>query len=100
MAPIFSLAIVAMAVFLLVRKYYPQAVLLVLGIPMWVMAWFFSSHANQESPPLFQGLVDFLGGSLGQIMGDLGLMIMVIGGFVTYMDSIGASNQLVASSDS
>ena len=95
MAPIFSLAIVAMAVFLLVRKYYPQAVLLVLGITMWVMAWFFSSHANQESTPLFQGLVDFLGGSLGQIMGDLGLMIMVIGGFVTYMDSIGASNQLV-----
>ncbi|MFZ9680186.1 MAG: C4-dicarboxylate transporter DcuC [Bacteroidia bacterium] len=95
MAPIIALATVALAVWLLIRNYYPQAVLLVLGISMWVMAWFFSSQNAGETSLFFQGLVDFLGRSLGQIMGDLGLMIMVIGGFVTYMDSIGASKKLV-----
>jgi len=94
MGPIFALAIVALAVFLLIRKVYPQAVLLVLGTGMWVLSWVFSTQPRQGSS-FFQELVDFLGNAMGQIMGDLGLMIMVIGGFVTYMDSIGASNKLV-----
>jgi len=107
MAFLTSLLFIALTTLLLVRKVNAQSVLFVAGILMWVAAFAFGEPAG-DSPAsdeparplpaagmLLQGLLDHLKATFAEIMGGLGLMIMVIGGFVKYMDHCGASLKLV-----
>jgi DcuC family C4-dicarboxylate transporter len=96
--PLLSLIIIAITARLLFKKYNPHAVLLFSGLLMLSMA----SVLNYKMPKLmepsgFGGFDIFLyvKEAFSKINADVGLMIMVIGGFVAYTDKIGASNCLV-----
>lgn len=96
--PIISLLFVVIVARLLLKKYYPHAVLLIAGLLMMVIAMFL----NMELPALkdptgFSGfdLFRYIKESFGKTNAGVGLMIMAIGGFVAYIDKIGASDSLV-----
>lgn len=93
-----SLQFIILVAYLLFKKYNPQAVLLFSGLIMMALAMIIGF-------PL-PGLVEFTGfagfdlfamikESLSSKSAGVGLMIMTIGGFVSYMRKIGASDALV-----
>lgn len=97
-APIISLLIIAVVARLLLKKYYPHAVLLIAGMLMLVLANIF----NLQLPTLgsstgFSGfdLFAYVKEAFSLTNSGVGLMIMAIGGFVAYIDKIGASDALV-----
>lgn len=92
---IFFIVIVAK---LLLKKYNPQAVLLLAGLFMLSISLFL----GKELPDLSKstGFVGFdlfklIKESFSETNAGVGLMIMTIGGFVAYIDKIGASKTLV-----
>ncbi|MBI1316712.1 C4-dicarboxylate ABC transporter [bacterium] len=94
------LAIMGIAVvgYLLVKGYSPHAVLLVVGLLLIAAAQLLGTG----TVPLKQGTglapfdwFAFLRQSFSGTLSGVGLMIMAIGGFVAYMDKIGASEVLV-----
>lgn len=96
--PIISLLFIVLVAILLLKKYYPHAVLLLAGLLMLIVAEFIGS----ELPPLknetgWSGfdLFRYIKESFGKTNAGVGLMIMAIGGFVAYIDKIGASDALV-----
>jgi DcuC family C4-dicarboxylate transporter len=95
---ILSLIFVVITTRLLLKKYNPHAVLLISGLLMLVIAQFL----NYTLPPLkiptgFSGfdLFRYIKESFSKTNAGVGLMIMAIGGFVAYIDKIGASDALV-----
>ena len=95
---ILSLFFIAFTGSLLLKKYNPHAVLLVSGLLMLIIAEFL----NYNLPTLkestgFSGfdLFRYIKESFSKTNAGVGLMIMAIGGFVAYIDKIGASNALV-----
>ena len=107
--PIIAFVFIIIVVFLLLKKYNAHAVLLFSGLIMMLISWFlgyeidsilkldgFESTSNKESE--FHNFLDFFKyiGFLFQIKhAKVCLMIMTIGGFVSYINSIGASSSLV-----
>lgn len=98
LGPILSLVFIVITARLLLKKYYPHAVLLVSGLVMLLLAFIL----NQNMPTLytpsgFSGfdLFVYIKESFAETNAGVGLMIMAIGGFVAYIDKIGASNALV-----
>ncbi len=96
--PILSLVFVVITARLLLKKYNPHAVLLISGLLMLIIA----QVLNYNLPPLkestgFQGfdLFRYIKESFSKTNAGVGLMIMAIGGFVAYIDKIGASDALV-----
>jgi DcuC family C4-dicarboxylate transporter len=96
---IISLFFIVIAGRLLLKKYNPHAVLLVSGLLMLIVA----QLLNYNLPPLkdptgFSGfdLFRYIKESFSKTNAGVGLMIMAIGGFVAYIDKIGASNALVS----
>lgn len=95
---ILSILFVVLAAYLLFKKYNPQMVLLMLGLMMVAMG----TLMNFSVPPLDQStgssFFDLFRriqeSMIGRLSG-VGLMIMAIGGFVAYMEKIGASEALV-----
>jgi len=95
---IISFAFIALAAVLLFKKYHPQGVLLILGLLM-----LFSSLFLKPEPIILPASTGFLGFDLFKLIkqsfsetnAGVGLMIMAIGGFVSYIDKIGASRALV-----
>ncbi|WP_337997765.1 C4-dicarboxylate transporter DcuC [Oleispirillum naphthae] len=90
-------AVVAVSWFV-VKNHYPQIVLLVAGLALLALA------SAAGTPPLdAKHTTHFLGFDVVQVMSNLmssrlaglGLNIMAIGGFATYMERIGASKALV-----
>jgi DcuC family C4-dicarboxylate transporter len=98
LGPIISLLFVIVVAWLLIKKYYPHAVLLLAGLSMMVVALILGLELPAlKQPTGFSGfdLFRYVKESFGKTNMGVGLMIMAIGGFVAYIDKIGASDALV-----
>jgi DcuC family C4-dicarboxylate transporter len=98
LGPLISLVFIGIVIWLLVKKYNANAVLLVAGLAMMLVALFLDLRLPKlKTPTGFKpfDLIEFLIESLQGTMAEVGLVIMVISGFVAYMDKIGASDALV-----
>lgn len=96
--PIISLLFIILVATLLLKKYYPHAVLLFAGLFMLVISLFLDKGLPLEATSTgFTGfdLFKLIKESFSKTNAGVGLMIMAIGGFVAYIDKIGASNALV-----
>lgn len=98
MGALIAIFFVILTAWFLLKKYNPQAVLLISGLLMLLISMFF----NYELPLLlsktgFKGfdLFKYVTESFSKTNAGVGLMIMSIGGFVAYIEEIGASNVLV-----
>lgn len=95
---IISLLVIIVAGRLLLKKYNPHAVLLVSGLLMLIIAQVLNYNLpTLKDPTGFSGfdLFRYIKESFSKTNAGVGLMIMAIGGFVAYIDKIGASNALV-----
>lgn len=95
---IISLLFIIVAGRLLLKKYNPHAVLLVFGLLMLIIAQVLNYNLpTLKDPTGFSGfdLFRYIKESFSKTNAGVGLMIMAIGGFVAYIDKIGASNALV-----
>ena len=95
---IISLGFIVITAWLLFKKYHPHAVLLVSGMAMLVVAYLLGHHLPTLTIPTGNfgfDLFSYIKESFIETNGGVGLMIMAIGGFVAYIDHIGASNTLV-----
>lgn len=95
---IISLLFIILVATLLLKKYYPHAVLLIAGLFMLVISLFLDKGLPLEATSTgFTGfdLFKLIKESFSKTNAGVGLMIMAIGGFVAYIDKIGASNALV-----
>jgi len=98
LGPIISLLFLVVVARLLLKKVYPHAVLLAAGLLMLALAFFLKFEMpGLEDPTGFKGfdLFRYIKESFSKIDAGVGLMIMAIGGFVAYIDHIGASTRLV-----
>ncbi len=96
--PIIAILFIVLVAYLLIKKYYPHAVLLIAGLVMLVVAWvlqFPLPELNKSTGATGLDLFRFIKESFAETNAGVGLMIMAIGGFVAYIDKIGASNALV-----
>ena len=95
---ILSLVVIVVAGRLLLKKYNPHAVLLVSGLLMLIIAQVLNYNLPLlKDPTGFSGfdLFRYIKESFSKTNAGVGLMIMAIGGFVAYIDKIGASDVLV-----
>ncbi len=96
--PIIAIVFIVIVARLLLKKYYPHAVLLVAGLLMMLVAYFL----NGSTPILIKSTGSFgtdlfraITESFSESNAGVGLLIMAIGGFVTFIGHIGASESLV-----
>lgn len=98
LGPIISVLFIVVVARLLLKKYYPHAVLLIAGLAMLIVSeilgFQFPSLKNETGWVGFD-LFRLMKESFGKTNAGVGLMIMAIGGFVAYIDKIGASDALV-----
>lgn len=95
---ILSLHFIGITAFLLYKKYNPQAVLLLSGLIMLFLAVPLGVDPTMEEIKQglnFVKLFSLINESFLARIAGAGFMIMVIGGFVAYMQHIGASDALV-----
>ena len=96
--PIIAVLFIVVVATLLIKKYYPHAVLLIAGIAMLITGFFLDrSMPALENDTGFFGfdLFRYIKESFADTNAGVGLMIMAIGGFVAYIDKSGASKSLV-----
>lgn len=98
LGPVVALLAITAVAWALLKGLYPHAILLLAGMAMLVAA----RGLGLSSPPLAQptglllfDLFRYMVESFSKTLSKVGLMIMAIGGFVAYMDDIGASAALV-----
>ena len=93
-----SLIVIAIVVRLLLKDVFPQAILLIAGLGMILLSGFLEGPKHEaistSAYPLFD-IFEFIKKSFSEINAGVGLMIMAIGGFVAFIDKIGASEALV-----
>lgn len=92
---IFFIAIVAR---LLIKNYYAHAVLLISGLLMLGIAsvlGFEMPKLDKPTGSAFFDIFEYINIAFSQTNANVGLMIMAIGGFVAFIDKIGASDALV-----
>jgi len=95
---IISLIFIVIVARLLLKKHNPHAILLVSGLLMLIISFFLNYDL-----PLLKDKTGFIGfdffkyikESFSETNAGVGLLIMAIGGFVAYIDKIGASRALV-----
>lgn len=93
-----SLGFIVLTAWLLFKKYHPHAVLLVSGMAMLFLAYLMNHKMPALASPTGSfgfNLFVYIKESFMETNGGVGLMIMAIGGFVAYIDYIGASSTLV-----
>ena len=96
--PLIAVAFIIIVATLLIKKYYPHAVLLIAGLLMLITSFFmdYPMPGIKENTGLFGfDLFRYIKESFADTNAGVGLMIMAIGGFVAYIDKIGASRSLV-----
>jgi len=95
---VISIIFIAIVAKLLLKDYFPQTVLLIAGITMLLLARLINQslpiESNSSGIILFD-IFEYIKESFSKTNANVGLMIMTIGGFVAYMDKIGASEALV-----
>jgi len=95
---VISIIFIAIVAKLLLKDYFPQTVLLIAGITMLLLAGLINKslpiESNSSGIILFD-IFEYIKESFSKTNANVGLMIMTIGGFVAYMDKIGASEALV-----
>ncbi|WP_461532814.1 C4-dicarboxylate transporter DcuC [Sinomicrobium sp.] len=98
LGPITAIIFIVIVARLLLKKYYPHAVLLIAGLLMLAASLWLPGHdpvvKTTDGPFLFD-LFRYINTSFSETNAGVGLMIMAIGGFVAYIDKIGASEALV-----
>lgn len=98
LGPLLSLFFIVVVARLLLKKYHPHAVLLFAGLIMLALSLLFKNDLPLLTTPTgFTGfdLFKLIKESFSETNAGVGLMIMSIGGFVAYIDHIGASRALV-----
>lgn len=100
MSLLIALLAVIFAGRLILRKYNPQAVLLLTGLALLFIAQLFGMMDITTLVKKTTGVsafdaFEFIRDTLSVRLGGLGLQIMLIGGFAVYMSAIGASQVLV-----
>lgn len=96
--PLLSVGIIALAAWLLLRKMNAQAVLLMAGFIMLLLAKVLGLPDPDLKSPTGSIWFDYFAlikEAFSKTNAGVGLMIMAIGGFVAYMEKIGASDVLV-----
>lgn len=100
MGMIITLLVVAWVIYMIIKKFYPQAVLLVAGIVLFLATYFIGGtpilDAKQSSGSAFLDIFNTINVLLSSRVAGLGLTIMSIAGFAKYMEYIGASKSLFA----
>lgn len=100
MGIIITILVVAWVVYMIVKKYYPQAVLLIAGIMLLLATYFIGSNpilaAKESSGSALLDIFHTIKALLSSRVAGLGLTIMSIAGFAKYMEYIGASKSLFA----
>lgn len=81
----------------IIKKYYPQAVLTIGGMLILLAGYYFGDIAilEKSTGSIFIDLFTVLKDTFSSQMSGLGLTIMSVAGFATYMSHIGASQALV-----
>ena len=100
MSLLLALVAILFAGRLILQKYHPQSVLLLTGIVLLLIAHFSGLASLSGLVKKSTGfgpfdVFEFIRDTLSVRLGGLGLQIMLIGGFATYMSAIGASQVLV-----
>ncbi len=97
---VITLIVVAWVIYMILKKFYPQAVLLIAGIVLLFFACVFGHtpllEGKQSSGAAFLDIFNTISVLLSSRVAGLGLMIMSIAGFAKYMEYIGASKSLFA----
>jgi len=93
-----AIVFIVLVVYLLVKKYNAIAVLLISGLFMQIVAFVIKGSLPKLKVPTgfaYFDFVQYISESLADTSAGVGLVIMIISGFVAYMDKIGASDALV-----
>lgn len=100
MGMILTIIVVAWVIYMIIKKCYPQAVLLAAGSILLLFVFFHGSNAildaKQSSGSNFLDIFQTINTLLSSRVAGLGLMIMSIAGFARYMEYLGASKSLFA----
>ncbi|AIF53150.1 C4-dicarboxylate transporter DcuC [Pelosinus sp. UFO1] len=100
MGIIITILVVAWVIYMIIKKYYPQAVLLIAGIMLLLATYFIGSNpilaAKESSGSALLDIFHTIKALLSSRVAGLGLTIMSIAGFAKYMEYIGASKSLFA----
>ncbi|VBB05204.1 c4-dicarboxylate anaerobic carrier [Lucifera butyrica] len=95
-----TMLVVAWVIYMIVKKYYPQAVLLTAGIILLLATYFLGTNpvlpAKESSGSALLDIFHTIEVLLSSRVAGLGLTIMSIAGFAKYMEYIGASKALFA----
>ncbi|MEN6567979.1 MAG: C4-dicarboxylate transporter DcuC [Veillonellales bacterium] len=100
MGNIIAILVIIWVVYMIIKKYFPQAVLFIAGITLLLAAFFIGSNpilaAKQSSGSAFLDIFHTIEVLLSTRVAGLGLTIMSIAGFAKYMEYLGASKSLFA----
>lgn len=92
--------VIGWVIYMIVKKYYPQAILLIAGIILLLATYFLGTNpilaGKQSSGSAFLDIFYTIQRLLSSRVAGLGLTIMSIAGFAKYMEYIGASKALFA----
>jgi len=94
---ILALNILALTIFLLVKRCSPSLTLLSMGLVMFVLAWAFDigGQRSGSDPNILYAMFDNLYGVFKSRLAEAGLLIMLFGGYIEYMKKINASDEML-----
>jgi DcuC family C4-dicarboxylate transporter len=100
MGIIIAILVVAWVIYMIIKKHYPQAVLLIAGIILLLATYLIGNNtilsAKESSGSALLDIFHTIKVLLSSRVAGLGLTIMSIAGFAKYMEYIGASKSLFA----
>lgn len=100
MGVFFATIVIIWVIYMIIKKHYPQAILLIAGMVLLLAACLMEVKpvldAKQSSGSSFLDIVHTIKVILSSRVAGLGLTIMSIAGFAKYMEYIGASKSLFA----
>ncbi len=99
MGTIIALIVIIWVIYMIIKKYLPQAILFTAGIVLLLAAFLLGVSpldAKQSSGSAFLDIYHTITVLLSSRVAGLGLMIMSIAGFAKYMEYVGASKSLFA----
>jgi DcuC family C4-dicarboxylate transporter len=94
---IFAAVVTAFVAWKLIQGHHPQLILLAAGLVFLIASWALGNPLEATDSTGWRGfdLFDLIVQSMRSKLGGIGTMIMVIAGFVAYMDYMGATKAMV-----